>query len=63
MNFLDYGIDEEEYESINRTIPDVNEMSMYLIVVEGMYCAIDADDSTCHGYYIIISSSFPYSLQ
>ena len=28
-------------------------MNIYLIIVEGKYVAIDADDSTCHGYYII----------
>ena len=38
-------------------------MNIYLIIVEGKYVAIDADDSTCHGYYIIRFSSSPYTLQ
>ena len=36
---------------------------MYLIMMEGNYGAIDDNDSTCHGYYIIIFSSSPYNLQ
>ena len=31
--------------------------------MEGRYGAIDADDSSCHGYYIIKISSSPYTLQ
>ena len=31
--------------------------------MEGKYGAIDEDDSSCHGYYIIKFSSSPYSLQ
>ena len=38
-------------------------MNMYSIIMEGKYGAIDADDSLCHGYYIIKSSSSPYTLQ
>ena len=36
---------------------------MSLIVTEGKYGAIDADDSLCHGYYIIKISSSTYPLQ
>ena len=38
-------------------------MNMYLIIMEGYYGAIDSDDTTCHGYYIIRFSSSPYNLQ
>ena len=31
--------------------------------MEGKYGAIDADDSSCHGYYIIKFYSPPYTLQ
>ena len=34
---------------------------MSLIIMEGNYDAIDDDDSTCHGYYIIIFSSSLYT--
>ena len=37
-------------------------MNMSLIIMEGNYNAIDADGS-CHGYYIIKFSSYPYTLQ
>ena len=36
---------------------------MYLIIMEGNYGVVDADDSSCHGYYIIKFSSSPYTLQ
>ena len=38
-------------------------INMSLVVMEGKYSAIDADDSSCHGYYIIIFSLYPYTLQ
>ena len=38
-------------------------MGMYLIIMEGKYGTIDADDSSCHGYYIIKFSSSPYTIQ
>ena len=38
-------------------------MKMSLIITEGKYGAIDADDSSCNGYYIIKLSSYPYTLQ
>ena len=31
--------------------------------MEGNYGDIDADYSTCHGYYIIKFTSYPYNLQ
>ena len=53
MNFIDDGIDEEWHKNINRTIIDGNVMNISLIIMEGNYGAIDADDSTRDGYYII----------
>ena len=38
-------------------------MNMSLIIMEGNYGAIDADDSSCNGYYIIKISSSLYTLQ
>ena len=38
-------------------------MNMSLIIMEVKYVAIDTDDSSCHGYYIIKFSSLPYTLQ
>ena len=38
-------------------------MNMYLIIMEGHSGAIDSDNCTCHGYYIIRHSSCPYTLQ
>ena len=61
--FLDYGTDEEIYKHIHRTILDGNMMNMYLIIMEVKYGAIDTDDSSCHGYYIIKFSSSPYNLK
>ena len=48
---------------MNQNILDGNVMNMSLIVTEGDYVDIDADDSTCHGYYIIKFSSSTYTLQ
>ena len=36
---------------------------MSLIIMEEKYIAIDADGYSCHGYYIIKSYSYPYTLQ
>ena len=63
MNFVDYGTEEEYYEQINWDILDGNVMNMSLIIMEGKYGAIDADNSSCHGYYIIIYFPSPYTLQ
>ena len=60
---LDDGTDEEIYEHINQTIIDGNVMNMSLIITEGKYGAIDADDYSCLGYFIIKFSSSPYTLQ
>ena len=38
-------------------------MNMSLIITEGKHVAIDTDDYSCHGYYIIKFSSSPYNLQ
>ena len=38
-------------------------MNMYLIITEASYGAIDASDYACHDYYIIIFSSYTYTLQ
>ena len=38
-------------------------MNVYFINIEGNYGAIDADDYSCHSYYIIKFSSSPYTLQ
>ena len=53
MNFFDNVTYEEKYKHINKTILDGNVMNMYLIIMEGNYGAIDADDFLYHGYYII----------
>ena len=34
-----------------------------MIITEGIYGAIDFDDSSCHGYCIIKCPSFQYTLQ
>ena len=38
-------------------------MNMHLIITEVKYGAIDANDSSCHSYYIIKFSLYPYTLQ
>ena len=63
MNFSDYGTDEEYYEHINQTILNGNVMNISVIIMEVDYGAIGADDSSCHGYYIIIFYSYSYTLQ
>ena len=57
------GTDEEYYENINQTILDGNAMNISLIIMEEEYDAVDNDDSSCHGYYIINFSLSPYTLQ
>ena len=63
MNFVCNGTDEEDYKHMNRNILDGNVVNMPLIIIGGKYGDIDADDSSCHSYYIIKSSSSPYTLQ
>ena len=63
MIFFDDITDEEDYEHINQNIIGGNVLNMYLIIMEGNYGAIDADDSSCHGYYIINLSSYQDTLQ
>ena len=62
MNFLDDGIDEVENKHVNQTILDGNVMKLSLIIIEGSYVAIDANNYTFHGYYNIIFYSSPYTL-
>ena len=38
-------------------------MNISLIIMEVRYGAIDTDDSSCHGYYIIKFYSSPYTIQ
>ena len=38
-------------------------MNMYLIIIEGNYEPIDADDFSCNDYYNMIFSSYLYTLQ
>ena len=38
-------------------------MKMYLVIMEVKYGDIDAGYYSCNGYYIIIFSSSPYTLQ
>ena len=40
-----------------------NVMNIHLIIIERKYGAIDDDDSTCQGYYIIRFSSSSFMLQ
>ena len=60
---FDDGTDEEDYEHINRNIIDGNVMNMSLIIMEGIYGAIDTENYSCHGYYIIKFSSYTCNLQ
>ena len=38
-------------------------MDIPITTMKGKYVAIDADDSSCHGYYVINFSSSAYILQ
>ena len=57
------GIDEEDWKHINWNILDGNVMNLSLIIMEGNCGAIDYDDYSCYGYYIIKFSSYPYTPQ
>ena len=48
---------------MNRNILDCNFINKSLIFIEGNYSAVYSDDSTCHGYYIMRFSLYPYNLQ
>ena len=63
MTFLYDGTYNVEYEWIIRNILNVHVMDTYFIITEGNYGAIGADDSACHGYYIISLYSFAYTFQ
>ena len=62
-NFLDDGTDEVYYDHSYRTIIYGNVTNMSLKIFKDNFVAIDADDNSCHGYYIIIFSSSTYTLQ
>ena len=38
-------------------------MNMSFRITEGKYCAIDADDYLCHGYYINKNNLSSYTIQ
>ena len=57
ISFLDDRTDGEYYKNINRNILDGNLMNMALIIMEVKHGAIDTDDSSYHGCYIIKFSS------
>ena len=59
MNFISIRIDYLKYEHINITILDVRVKNMPLVIYKGNVDAIDAEDSSCHDYYIIKTSSTP----
>ena len=54
MKFIDNVTDKVEYEHINRTILNGNITNRYLIFSKGSYGAINDDDTSFHGYYIVI---------
>ena len=51
------------YEFTNRNIIEENMMKVSLIINKGNFGAIDSDNSSSHGYYIIRFSSSLYTLQ
>ena len=63
MNFIDDGTERVDYVFIDRNILDGNVINMSLMITKGNYGAIYADDSSYDGYYIIIFSLSPYTLQ
>ena len=63
MFFLDDGKYGEYYEDINQAVIHGNVMNMSLIITKGKYGALDTDDSSCYGYYIIKFYSSLYTLQ
>ena len=63
MNYIYDGTVNMGYKFINQTIIDGDVINISVIVIELKYGAIDADDSTCHGYYINILFSSTYIIQ
>ena len=63
MNFLDGVTENVDYEFINRNIIGGFVMSIFFFITKVNYGSIDADDTSCHGFYIIRFSSYIYSLQ
>ena len=53
MNPPDDGTYKVEYDHTNRTILYGNGTNISLIISKGNYDAIDADDTSCYGNYII----------
>ena len=62
MNFLDGGTDDVEYEQVNRKTLDGTVTKMQLIISKVNLGDIDADDTSCHGYYIIQFYLYLYTL-
>ena len=62
MNLLDDRTENLDYECINQTILDGNVMNIILIIIELNYNEIDADGSTCNGYYIIRFSLYTWTV-
>ena len=50
-------------KKITKTLIDGKLIIVSLIIVDGNYGYIYANDSTCHGYYIVRFSSYQYTLQ
>ena len=63
MIFLNDGKYGEYYENINQTVIHGNVVNISLIITKVKYGALDTDDSSCHGCYIIKFYSMPYTLQ
>ena len=63
MNFIDDGTDNVDYEKTSRTILDGSVTNMSLVVSKGDFGDIDAEDTQCHGYYIIKFTSTSHTLQ
>ena len=61
--FLDDITGSVEYKCMNITIIDGNVMKISLIIHKVNYGAIDIDNTSCQGYYVIIFSSYPYTIQ
>ena len=62
-DFIDNRTDYVEYEHIHITILFVSVYNTSLVISEGNFGSIDAEDMSCNGYYTIKFSSYPYILQ
>ena len=63
MNFLYYVTDDVDYEFIYIIILIGHVMNIFLIIAKINYGAIDTDDTSCQGFYIITFPLSPYTLQ